>query len=94
MRASCSLFIGRGGALLPRRKTGHGQEPEAETIAQLVAATLARLYGRPDDSFSRTYLASEAQSVNPQQVGRLCLRVLDQAKKVLDLIYQTSDIGR
>ena len=25
-------------------KSGHGQEPEAETIAQLVAATLARLY--------------------------------------------------
>ncbi len=31
-------------------KTNHGQEPEAETIAQLVAATLARLYGRPDDT--------------------------------------------
>ena len=69
-------------------KTGHGQEPEAETIAQLVAATLARLYGRPDDSFSWTYLASQAQSANPQQVGRLCMRVLDRAKRVLDLIYE------
>ena len=70
-------------------KTSHGQEPEAETIAQLVAATLARLYGRPDDSFSWTYLASQAQSANPQQVGRLCMRVLDRAKRVLDLIYET-----
>lgn len=69
-------------------KTGHGQEPEAETIAQLVAATLARLYGRPDDGFSWTYLAAQAQSASPQQVGRMCLRVLDRAKRVLDLIYE------
>jgi hypothetical protein len=68
-------------------KRGHGQEPEAETIAQLVAATLARLYKRPADSFSWSYIASYAQSNNPQQVGRLCLRVLDKTKKVLDLIY-------
>jgi hypothetical protein len=68
-------------------KSGHGQEPEAETIAQLVAATLARLYNRPADSFSWSYIASYAQSNNPQQVGRLCMRVLDRTKKVLDLIY-------
>ena len=75
-------------------KTGHGQEPEAEIIAQLVAATLARLYGRPDDSFSWSYIASQAQSTSPQQVGRLCTRVLDRTRKVLDLIYPTSEIGR
>ena len=74
-------------------KTSHNQEPEAETIAQLVAATLARLYGRPDDSFSWSYIASQAQSASPQQVGRLCLRVLDRAKKVLDLIYPTAETG-
>ena len=68
-------------------KTGHGQEPEAETIAQLVAATLARLYERPADNFSWSYIASYAQSNNPQKVGRLCMRVLDRTKKVLDLIY-------
>lgn len=68
-------------------KTGHGQEPEAETIAQLVAATLARLYDRPADSFSWSYIASYAQSNNPQKVGRLCMRVLDRTKKVLDFIY-------
>ena len=68
-------------------KTAHGQEPEAETVAQLVAATLARLYGRPDDSFSWTYIATQAQSASPQQVGRLCMRVLDRARKVLELIY-------
>jgi hypothetical protein len=68
-------------------KTGHGQEPEAETIAQLVAATLARLYGSPADSFSWSYIASYANSNNPQNVGRLCMRVLDRTKKVLDLIY-------
>lgn len=68
-------------------KSGHGQEPEAETVAQLVAATLARLYGRPDDSFSWTYIASQAESSGPQTVGRLCMRVLDRAKRVLDLIH-------
>jgi len=73
-------------------KTGHGQEPEAETIAQLVAATLARLYGRPDDSFSWAYVASQARSASPHQVGRLRMRVLDRAKRILDLIYPTTDI--
>jgi hypothetical protein len=68
-------------------KSGHGQEPEAETIAQLVAATLARLYNKPADSFSYSYIASYAQSDNPQKVGRFCMRVLDKTKKVLDLIY-------
>jgi N-terminal domain of anti-restriction factor ArdC len=68
-------------------KTVHGQEPEAETVAQLVAATLARLYDKPDDGFSWTYVAQQAKSASPQQVGRLCMRVLDRAKKVLDLIY-------
>jgi hypothetical protein len=69
------------------KQSGHGQEPEAETIAQLVAATLARLYIRPADNFSWSYIASYAQSNNPQKVGRLCMRVLDKTKKVLDLIY-------
>jgi len=71
-------------------KTGHGQEPEAETIAQLVAATLARLYGRPADNFSWNYIAAYAASNNPQQVGRMCMRVLDRTKRVLDLIYPTT----
>ena len=71
-------------------KSGHGQESEAETVAQLVAATLARLYGRPADSFSWSYIAMYAKSNNPQKVGRLCMRVLDRTKKVLDLIYPTS----
>ena len=68
-------------------KSAHGQEPEAETVAQLVAATLARLYERPADSFSWSYIAMYAQSNNSQRVGRLCMRVLDKTKKVLDLIY-------
>jgi len=70
-------------------KSGHGQESEAETIAQLVAATLARLYGRPADSFSWSYISMYAQSNSPQMVGRLCMRVLDRTKKVLELVYPT-----
>jgi hypothetical protein len=92
--------FGHGGALLPQHelahsihrtfepKTGHGQEPEAETIAQLVAATLARLYERPADNFSWNYIAAYAASnKNPQQVGRACMRVLDRTKRVLEIIY-------
>jgi hypothetical protein len=75
-------------------KTGHGQEPDAETVAQLVAATLARLYGNPDDSFSWTYIATQARSANPREVGALCMRVLDWAREILDLIYQAGDDGR
>jgi hypothetical protein len=75
-------------------KTAHGQEPEAEAVAQLVAATLARLYGRPDDSFSWTYVATQARSASPREVGALCMRVLDRAKKVLDLIYPANRISR
>jgi hypothetical protein len=68
-------------------KSGHGQDSEAETIAQLVAAVLARLYGRPADNFSWSYISSYARSNDPQKVGRLCMRVLDRTKKILDLVY-------
>jgi hypothetical protein len=37
-------------------KSGHGQEAEAETVAQLVAAALARLYDNPSDNFSWSYM--------------------------------------
>lgn len=90
MRVSCPKRFWRGNALLPQPRTGHGQEPEAETIAQLVAATLARLYGSPADNFSWNYIAAYAASNNPRQVGRMCMRVLDRTKKVLDLIYPTT----
>src|SRR3989442_2071048 len=50
-------------------KSSHGQEPEAEAIAQLVAATLARLYNRPADGFSRTDIAITTQSTRPQMRG-------------------------
>jgi hypothetical protein len=51
--------------------SGHGQELEAETIAQLVAATLARLYGRPADSFSWSYISVYAVQQPPD--GRKAL---------------------
>ena len=87
-------YYGRGGALLPQPKTGHNQEAEAEALAQLVAATLARIYGKPDDGFSWTYIATQARSATPREVGALCMRVLDRARKVLDLIYPASAISR
>jgi hypothetical protein len=51
---------------------------------------LVRLYGSPADGFSWSHIASYAQSNDPQKVGRLCMRVLDRTKKVLELIYTTT----
>ena len=57
---------------------------------QNTTTVLARLYGSPADSFELVYIASYAQSNNPQKVGRLCMRVLDRTKEVLDLMYTTT----
>lgn len=67
-------------------KSSDGQAPEAETIARVVAAMLARIYGRPADTFSWAYISSYAQSNSPQNVGRICMRVLQRTKKVLELV--------
>jgi hypothetical protein len=68
-----------------------GQDPEQEAIAELVSCTLSELYGYDVKGNSYDYIASYAKGHSPEQVGRLCLRVLDKAKKVLDLILRTDE---
>jgi hypothetical protein len=60
-----------------------------EIVADLVAAVLARLYGRPDDAFlwQHANLITHSGS-NPEKVGRACLGVLKRAERVLRSIVE------
>ncbi len=67
------------------------QDPEQETIAELAACTLSEIYGYDVKGNSYDYIAHYAHSHSPEQVGRLCMRVLDKVKKVLDIILRAGD---
>lgn len=70
-----------------------GQDKEQETIAELAACTLSEIYGHDVKGSSYDYIAHYARSHSPEQVGRLCMRVLDKVKKVLDLILRADEEG-
>ena len=61
--------------------------PMAKTSPSTNPRPLLPSLRSPSGSAWRSYIASYAQSNNSQQVGRLCMRVLDRTKRVLDLIY-------
>jgi hypothetical protein len=67
------------------------QDPEQETIAELAACTLADIYGYDVKASSYEYIAHYARGHTPEQVGRLCMRVLDKVRKVLDLILKADE---
>jgi len=67
------------------------QDPEQETIAELSACTLSEVYGYDVTGNSYEYIAHYARSHSPEQVGRLCMRVLDKVKKVLDIILRADE---
>jgi hypothetical protein len=67
------------------------QDPEHETIAELAACTLSEMYGYDVKGSSYEYIAHYARSHSPEQVGRLCMRVLDKVKKVLDIILRAGE---
>lgn len=64
------------------------QDPEQETVAQLAACVLAKIYGFDATGFSWNYIASYAKEKTPEAVGRLCLRVLSKVERVLALILE------
>lgn len=64
------------------------QDPEQETVAQLSACVLAKLYGYDATSFSWNYIASYAEEKSPEAVGKLCMRVLSKVQKVITLILE------
>lgn len=67
------------------------QDPEQETIAELAACTLSEVYGYDVKGNSYEYIAHYAHNHSPEQVGRLCMRVLDKVKKVLDIILRADE---
>ena len=67
------------------------QDPEQETIAELAACTLSEMYGYDVKGNSYEYIAHYAKGHSPEQVGRLCMRVLDKVRKVLDIILGAAD---
>ncbi|MEP0824806.1 MAG: M48 family peptidase [Nitrososphaera sp.] len=68
-----------------------GQDKEQETVAELAACTLSDMYGYDVKGNSYEYIAHYARGHSPEQVGRLCMKVLDKVKKVLDLILRADD---
>ena len=66
-----------------------GQDPEQETIAQLCAGVLCRMYGKKADLYTYRYIRAYAQD-DPDQALKLIGRVLSKAGKVLELILNTA----
>ena len=63
-----------------------GQDPQQESIAQLVACVLSRMYGYDVDGYTYNYIAHYAGSAEPEAVGRMCCRVLGKVEKILSVI--------
>ncbi|MDE1813814.1 MAG: M48 family peptidase [Thaumarchaeota archaeon] len=67
------------------------QDPEQETVAQLSACVLAKMYGYDATTFSWNYIASYAEEKSPEAIGRICMRVLSKVQKVITLILETPE---
>jgi len=65
-----------------------GQDPEQEAIAQLTACVLGRLYGHDVDNFSYHYIKHYAEGSKPEDVGKLCYKVLSKTEKVIRMILE------
>lgn len=65
-----------------------GQDPEQEAIAQLTACVLGRLYGHDVDNFTYHYIRHYAEGNRPEDVGKLCYKVLAKTEKVIRMILE------
>jgi len=65
-----------------------GQDPEQEAIAQLTACVLGRLYDHDMDNFSYHYIRHYSEGNTPEDVGKLCYRVLAKTEKVIRMILE------
>ena len=62
------------------------QQPEQEAVAELIAATLSRLYGYEAEGHAWNYIAAYAETKTSEAVGKLCYKVLGKVEKVINLI--------
>lgn len=67
------------------------QDPEQETVAQLAACVLAKIYGHDATNLTWNYIASYASDRTPEAVGRLCMRVLSKVERVVTLILEAHE---
>lgn len=68
-----------------------GQNPEEETVAQLGACVLAKMYGYDSEKYTWNYIASYVGSKSPQDVGQMCFRVLGRVQKAILAILKDAE---
>lgn len=68
-------------------KTGTGQEPIREMVAELGATVLCRMYDvKTRDSNHMAYIAHYAGAKTPAEVGAACMKVAERVMKAIQLI--------
>ena len=72
-------------------KLKNGQDPIQETVAELGACVLGQIYGHDIRGQAYQYIASYADSHSPEQVGKMCLKVVTRVGNVLDRIFEGTD---
>ena len=68
-----------------------GQDPIQETVAELGACVLAQMYGHDVKSRAYQYIAHYADGRKPEDVGKMCLKVITRVSKVLDRILKDAE---
>ena len=67
------------------------QDPEQETVAQLGACVLAKMYGYDSESYTWNYIASYVKAESAQDVGQMCFRVLGRVQKIITAILDDAE---
>ena len=74
------------------KKLKPGQDPEQEAIAELSSCVLAKLYdGESRENQTYSYIKTYAKGQAPEEVSKLCFRVINKTEKILDLILKADN---
>ncbi len=63
-----------------------GQDPIQETVAQLGACVLAKMYGYDVEAHTWNYISAYAGSKDPKAVGNMCFKVLQRVQLAINKI--------
>ena len=69
-----------------RMKLKPGQDPIQETVAQLGACVLAKMYGYDVAAHTWNYIAAYTGSKDPKVVGNMCFKVLQRVQLAINKI--------
>lgn len=72
-------------------KLKRGQDPEQETVAQLGACVLAKMYGYDATQYTWGYIASYTGSKSPEKIGQMCVKVLNRVQKAITAILEDAE---